>query len=152
MQARNFAKICGILFIAIGVLGFIPGIVTSPVTQPDPPMVVNLGYGYLAGLFPVNVLHNLVHLGVGFWGITSARSPKASLIYCQGLSIFYGLLAVLGLMPVAGTTMGLIPIFGNDVLLHLATAAIAGYYGFVVVPGATEAVQEEKRHSSTSMP
>lgn len=148
MEARNFAKISGILFLAIGVMGFIPGIVHAPITQPDPPLIVDAGYGYLMGLFPVNILHNVVHLLVGIWGLTSARSFKGALIYSQGLAIFYSVLAVMGLVPVLSTNAGLIPIFGNDVLLHLVTAAIAAYYGFVAVPNVTEAVKEDRQFTA----
>lgn len=148
MQARNFALISGILYIAIGILGFIPFAVSAPAIQPDPPLVVNAGYGYLMGLFPINFLHNLVHLGIGVWGITAYRSFKGALIYCQGLAILYSLLAVMGLLPVLSTTLGLIPIYGADVFLHLGTAAIAAYYGFVAVPDVSVAVQEEKQNRS----
>lgn len=143
MAARNFALISGILFVLIGVLGFIPGIVSAPDTIPDS-LAVTTGYGYLMGTFPVNILHNIVHLAVGAWGLTASRSFKGALFYCQGLTIFYGLLAVMGLVPVLGTSAGLIPIFGNDVLLHLGTAAIAAYYGFLAVPNAEAAVQESQ--------
>lgn len=144
MEARNFARICGILFILIGVLGFVPGIVSAAPTQPDPPLVVDIGYGYLMGLFPVNILHNFVHLGIGIWGLTSAGSFKKALIYCQGLAIFYSILAVMGLLPVLSTSLGFIPIFGHDVFLHLITAAVAAYYGFLKVPNVNAAVQEEQ--------
>lgn len=150
MQARNFALVSGVVFIAIGILGFIPGIVSAASIQPDPPLSVHIGYGYLMGLFPVNILHNLVHLGVGIWGITSARSFKGALVYSQGLAIFYSLLAVMGLIPVLSTTLGFIPIYGYDVLLHLGTAAIAAYYGFVAVPNVTAAVQEDNRRGLAS--
>lgn len=143
MEARNFARISGIFFLAIGILGFVPGIVSAAVSQPDPPLVVDAGYGYLMGLFPVNILHNVVHLTVGIWGVTSSRSYKGALVYSQGLAIFYSLLAVMGIIPVLSTTMGLIPIFGHDVLLHLITASIAAYYGFVAVPNVIEAVREQ---------
>src|SRR5919197_4720836 len=46
----------GIFYLAIGVLGFIPGI-TAASTQP--------GQGLLLGVFAVNMLHNIVHLAVG---------------------------------------------------------------------------------------
>lgn len=133
MAARNFALYSGIFFIAIGILGFIPGIVAPPITQADPPLLVNGGYGYLFGLFPVNWVHNLVHLAVGFWGYTSSRNSKSALLYCQGFAILYSLIAVLGILPIAGTTFGLMPIFGGNVLLNLVAAAIAAYYGFVAV-------------------
>lgn len=38
----------------------------------------------LFGLFPVNVLHNLVHLGLGVWGVAAARSWSAAKGYCIG--------------------------------------------------------------------
>ena len=145
MEARNFALISGVVFVAIGILGFIPVIVNPHVMQPDPDLVVSAGYGYLMGLFPVNILHNLVHLAIGLWGLSALRSFKDALFYCQGLAIFYSLLAVMGLIPALGTTLGLIPIFGNDVLLHLGTAAIAAYYGFVAVSGVDNAIQEERQ-------
>jgi hypothetical protein len=38
---------------------------------------------------------------------------------------------VLGLIPATSTTFGYIPIWGNDVWLHGAVAAVAAYFGFV---------------------
>lgn len=135
MTARNFALISGIFFIAIGILGFVPPFVSAPITETDPPLILNAGYGYLFGLFPVNWVHNLVHLAVGFWGFTSAREQKSALFYCQGFAILYSLIAVMGIIPGLGTTFGLMPIFGGNVLLNLLTAAIAAYFGFIKVSG-----------------
>ncbi|MBW4662304.1 MAG: DUF4383 domain-containing protein [Drouetiella hepatica Uher 2000/2452] len=131
MTAHKFALFSGIFFIAIGILGFIPGIVTSPTTQIDPPLILDGGYGYLFGLFPVNWLHNIVHLLVGYWGYTASRNYKSTLFYCQGFTILYSLIAVMGILPVAGTTFGLMPIFGGNVLLNLVAAAISAFYGFI---------------------
>jgi hypothetical protein len=134
MTSRNFALFSGIFFLAIGVLGFIPGIVTPAPTQPDPSLVINAGYGYLFGLFPTNIVHNIVHLAVGFWGLSSARDSKSALFYCQAFAILYSLIVVMGILPGAGTTFGLMPIFGGNVALNLVTAAIAAYYGFIADP------------------
>jgi hypothetical protein len=129
MGARYFALISSIIYIAIGIFGFIPGMVATPGTG-GPDVAVNAGYGYLLSTFPVNVLHNLVHLAVGIWGVASYRSYIQSRNYCRGLAIFYGILAVMGLLPVLNTMFGLIPIFGNDVWLHALTALIAAFFGF----------------------
>jgi hypothetical protein len=129
MGARYFALISGIIYVLIGLFGFIPGMVATPGTG-GPEVVLNEGYGYLLGTFPVNFLHNLVHLAVGAWGIASYPSYLRSRNYGRGLAIFYGILAIMGLLPVLNTTFGLIPIFGNDVWLHALTAAIAAYFGF----------------------
>src|SRR5512145_879437 len=73
MGTRTFALVIGIAFLAAGVLGFVPGAVHPP--HPGAPdLRVDGGYGYLLGLFPVNVLHNLVHLIVGVAGVASYRS------------------------------------------------------------------------------
>ncbi len=135
MTARNFALFSGIFFLVIGILGFIPAFVTAPLTETDPPLLFNGGYGNLFGLFPVNWLHNIVHLAVGFWGFTSSRDSKSALFYCQAFAILYSLIAVMGIVPALGTTFGLMPIFGGNVLLNLITAAIAAYIGFIKVSG-----------------
>lgn len=129
MGARYFALISGIVFLLIGIFGFIPGMVATPGAG-GPEVIVGAGYGYLLSTFPVNVLHNLVHLAVGAWGIWSYPSYIRSRNYSRGLAIFYGVLAVMGLLPVLNTTFGLIPIFGSDVWLHALTALIAAYFGY----------------------
>ncbi|MBD1909401.1 MULTISPECIES: DUF4383 domain-containing protein [unclassified Leptolyngbya] len=129
MGARNFALISGILYIIVGLSGFIPGMVATP-GPGGPDVAVGAGYGYLLSTFPVNILHNLVHLAVGIWGVSVFRSYVQSRNYSRGLAIFYGVLAIMGLLPVLNTTFGLIPIFGNDVWLHALTALIAAYFGF----------------------
>jgi hypothetical protein len=70
----------------------------------------------LLGLFPVNALHNVVHLLFGAWGLAASRSASAAAQYCTAGGAIYLVLAVLGL--VIPTTFGLIPIGGNDIWLH----------------------------------
>lgn len=129
MGARYFALISGVIYILIGLFGFIPGMVATPGSG-GPDVAVNAGYGYLLGTFPVNILHNIVHLAIGIWGLVAYRTYVQSRNYSRSLAIFYGVLAVMGLLPVLNTTFGLIPIFGNDVWLHALTALIAAYFGF----------------------
>jgi hypothetical protein len=130
-MTRYFALIAGIIYALVGLLGFVPGTHPMPATATPPDLAVDMGYGYLLGLFPINVLHNLVHLAIGIWGIVAYRSYAGSKTFARGLAIFYGLLAIMGLIPVLNTTFGLIPIFGNDVWLHAVTALLAAYFGFV---------------------
>ncbi len=129
MGVRYFALISGIVYLLIGIFGFVPGMVATPGTA-GPGVVAGTGYGYLLSAFPVNSLHNLVHIMVGIWGVISYRTYVQSRIYSRGLAIFYGILAIMGLLPVLNTVFGLIPIFGNDVWLHALTALIAAYFGF----------------------
>ncbi|WP_315787795.1 DUF4383 domain-containing protein [Fischerella sp. JS2] len=128
MRIRYFALIVGILFLLVGILGFIPGLRILP--QDAPLISVATGYGYLFSLFPINYLHNFVHLVVGLLGIAAFWSFKFSRLYAQGLAIFYALLAVMGAIPATNTTFGFIPIFGNNIWLHGLTALIAAYFGY----------------------
>jgi hypothetical protein len=129
MTVQTFALGIAILYILVGLLGFVPAAL-SPAPSGSPSLAVAAGYGYLLSLFPVNVLHNLVHLGIGLWGISAYRSVTSAGRFARGLAWFYGGLAVMGLVPVLNTTFGLIPIFGHDIWLHALTATIAAYYGW----------------------
>lgn len=130
MTTQRFALIYGIVFLLVGAAGFVPGL-TAPHTHPD--VQVTAGLGLLLGLFPVNVLHNLVHVLFGIWGLMAARSSGAAVAYARAVAVIYALLAVLGLVPAANlhTTLGLVPLYGNDVWLHVLLAAGAAYFGFL---------------------
>lgn len=130
MQTRYFALIFGIVYLLVGIAGFIPGLIT-PHTDATPNLTVDTLSGYLFGLFPVNILHTLVHLLIGLWGVVAYRSFSSSRTFAQTVAILFAVLTIMGLIPVLNTTFGLIPLFGHDVWLHALTALIAGYFGFM---------------------
>ena len=130
MNTRTFALIWGILFLGAGAGGFIPGL-WHPAPGHYPPLAVDSFYGDALGLFPVNILHNIVHLLFGVWGVLAYRSLSGAKAYARVVAIAYGLLIVLGLIPATNTLFGLVPIFGNDVWLHVILALPAAYFGFV---------------------
>jgi hypothetical protein len=140
MKTTTFALIFGIAYLAAGVLGLIPAAL-----QPPPPgaPTTSLGvlYGYLLGLFPVNVLHTALHLAIGLWGIAAWSGALGALTYARALAMLYGTLAVMGMVPGLNTVFGLIPLHGHDVWLHAGTAAIAAYFGW----RRHEAVAAERR-------
>jgi len=143
MATRYFALIVGIIYVLVGILGFIPGLLTTPTDAP--PLVVETLYGYLLGLFPVNILHTLVHLVLGIWGLAAYSNYPSARIYAQGLAIIYGILAIMGLIPGLNTTFGLIPLFSHDIWLHAVTALIAAYFGFVARRTPAEATVDRSR-------
>ena len=143
MSERNCALILGVLFTVLGIAGFFPSLVSLP--SPDiagaAPLSTNFGdayvkgFGYLFGLFPTNLMHNLIHLTVGLLGMAAAsKTVSGARLYNRFFAISYLLIAVMGLVPLANTTFGIMPIFGNNVWFNALTAAIAGYFAFVV-PG-----------------
>lgn len=127
MSIQTFARIFGIVFLVVGIGGFIPGL-----TQPHdhPGLTVEAASGMAFGLFPVNVLHNIVHILFGAWGLFAAGSFGGARTYARSVAIAYALLTVLGLIPATNTTFGLVPIYGHDIWLHALLAAIAAYFGF----------------------
>jgi hypothetical protein len=126
---RTFALIFGIVYMLVGILGFVPGLTSHHADMP--PITIDSFYGKILGLFPINVLHNVVHMAIGAWGILASRSVGGARLFGKGLAIFYGLLAILGLFPATNTLFGLVPIYGHDVWLHALSALIAAYFGFV---------------------
>lgn len=131
MKTRYFALVYGIVFLAVGIAGFIPGLLMP--SAADHVLAVDAMDGRLLGLFPVNILHNIVHILFGLWGIAAYRSWSAARVYARVVAVVYAILAVMGLVPVLNTTFGLIPLYGHDVWLHALLAAIAAYFGFAKV-------------------
>ncbi len=129
MSTRTFALIFGIVFLAVGALGFVPGLVHPAMGEHN--VTMTQGYGDLLGLFPVNMLHNVVHLLFGLWGIMAYRSLSGARMYFKAVAVIYALLTVLGLIPSMNTTFGMIPIYGNDVWLHAVLALVAAYFGWM---------------------
>jgi hypothetical protein len=132
MTPRQFSLLAGIAFVVIGVLGFVPGLTTAPHAG-DPSLAINTAHGRLFGLFPVNAVHNLVHLALGFFGLM-AYAQDIGVTYARAIAVVYGVLMVFGLLPGLSTLFGLAPIYGHDVWLHGFLAAVAAYFGWAAAP------------------
>ncbi len=130
MSTRTFALIWGIAFLIIGISGFIPGLTTPP-HPGHPDLAVDMYYGQALGLFPVNILHNIVHILFGVWGLLSYKSLGAAKGYAKAVAIIYAVLMVAGMIPNLNTMFGLVPLFGNDVWLHLILGLVAAYFGWM---------------------
>jgi hypothetical protein len=109
----------GIFYLAIGVLGFIPG-VTVATAQP--------GQGLLLGIFAVNALHNIVHLVAGAILVWAGLSRDLVVTVNKVMAVVFAALVVVSFVaPVAeGVAINL-----PDTLLHLVSAALTGYLGFM---------------------
>ena len=129
MAIGTLAMIFGVVFLAVGLIGF----AAAPPPVDAPPLIVEAGHGLMLNMFPVNILHNIVHLLFGALGLMAARGLLLSArAYFQFVAVIYGLLTVLGMIPATQTTFGLVPIHGNDVWLHAVIAAAAAVIGFAM--------------------
>jgi hypothetical protein len=141
IKTSTFALVFGIAYLAAGLMGLIPALLVPPPAD-APPTTFTLFYGYLLGLFPVNLLHSLVHMVIGVWGISAWSGRSSSVGFARSLAVLYGVLAVMGMIPMMSTTFGMAPMYGNDIWLHAATALVAAYFGWRE-PVTT---MEERRH------
>jgi len=129
MSTKAFALIIGIAFTLAGLIGMFPAALTPPPPE-APALRFDVLYGYLLGLFPVNLAHNLVHLVIGILGLAASSGERHARLYSRGLAVLYGALGVLGMLPGPNTLFGLLPLHGHDIWLHLGTAALAAYFGW----------------------
>lgn len=127
MSTRTFATIFGIVFLLAGIAGFVPQLL-QPAQGGE---MAGMEHMLLLGLFPVNTLHNVVHIVFGLWGLAASRSLGGSVMYARGVAVIYLVLAVCGLVPALDDGFGLVPLYGNDVWLHIALALPAAYFGWV---------------------
>lgn len=119
-RAQRAAQILGWAFLVVGLLGFF---FSRGSMEADTEMAPRL-----LGLFPVNLLHNLVHLGSGAWGVMAARSHGAAANYLRIFGVIYLLLVPLAL--VAPDTFGIMPIGSHDIWLHALLGLALVYFGF----------------------
>jgi hypothetical protein len=92
------ATLVGIGFLAVGVLGFLPG-VTTHVGQLE--FAGHTSDTRLLGVFEVSVLHNIVHLLFGVVGVAAGRSTSRSAQrFLLGGGVVYLLLSKANFVPV----------------------------------------------------
>jgi hypothetical protein len=137
VRTATFALLAGLAFLGAGLLGLVPAALQPPPAG-VPPTSFDMLYGYLLGLFPVNLAHTAVHLAIGAWGIAAWSGAASATGYARSLAVLYALLAVMGLVPGLQTVFGLLPLHGHDVWLHAVTAAIAAWFGWRRSPGEAE--------------
>jgi len=129
MKPSTFALTFGIVFLIAGLMGLVPLFLVPPPID-APPTNFTLLYGYLLGLFPVNLLHSLMNIVVGARGFSAWRGGSSPTRFARGIAILFGALAVMGMLPMLKTALGIMPLHGNDVWLHGISAVIAAYFGW----------------------
>jgi hypothetical protein len=107
---RLVAAVFGVIYLVAGIAGFF---LDSP----------------LFGLFPVNVLHDIVHVVLGailLWGMMNTAS---AIMANRWVGVLLLVLGVLGIF--VDNPLGLIPIGGNDIWLHLGSGIILAGASFM---------------------
>lgn len=135
---QRVATVSGIVFLVVAALGFAADAAGHP--------MMSMSTGMLLGLFPVNSLHNVVHMLFGLWGVWAGRSAGRSVAYALGSGAAYLVLAICGMFtPVL---LGMVPIGGYDVVLHLVlavTLASAGFWAMWFAPAPQQRAAQQPR-------
>jgi hypothetical protein len=84
----------GVVFLVVGILGFVPGITTH---YGDLSFAGHDSAAKLLGIFQVSILHNIVHLLFGVGGLVLAKTADGARTYFLGGGAVYLLLWVVGL-------------------------------------------------------
>ncbi|KAD4059696.1 DUF4383 domain-containing protein [Arthrobacter yangruifuii] len=120
-NAQKAAMVFGVVFLLIGALGFIPG------------ATINYGQLYfsgyaseaaLLGIFQVSVLHNVVHMLLGFAGLAMARRHSSARLYLLGAGVLYALLLIYGLLIPLDSDANFVPFNTADNWLHAVLAIV----------------------------
>lgn len=125
LTALTFA----IVFVVIGVLGFIPGITTDFAALG---MAGHESQAMLFGVFQVSVLHNVVHLALGLVGLWFAGFPRTAAGYLVWGGVIYAVIWVYGLFVGQDSTANFVPLNQADNWLHLVLAVAMIVLGVVL--------------------
>ena len=114
---KRVAMAFGVIYLAVGILGMLPFLGGTFGMTP----------ANLMNVFSINLLHNLVHVGLGIGGMAAAGSERNSRQYAQVVGIA---LMILGVIGISDPVHGVLPLGGVDIALHLLTGAVLAYFGF----------------------
>ena len=119
-MVRTAAILFGIVFLVVGVLGFVPAFTTDMGGMP-----------MLLGIFHVNTAHNIVHLASGaVFLLCGMAGAGASRTFFRIFGIVYAIVAILGFMNGDKPLLGLISSNMADTWLHVGLAAVMLIIGF----------------------
>jgi hypothetical protein len=113
---QKAALAVAVVFLLVGVLGFIPGVTT------DYSSMTFAGHhsdAKLLGVFEVSVLHNIVHLLFGLAGLAMARTVSGARTYLIGGGAIYLVLWLYGLIVGQDSGANFVPLNPADDWLHL---------------------------------
>jgi hypothetical protein len=113
---QKAALAVGIVFLAVGVLGFIPGITTNYNALA---IYSHESEALLLGVFQVSILHNIVHLLFGIAGLVLARTVSGARNYLVWGGVIYLVLFVYGLIVGQRSAANFVPVNTADDFLHL---------------------------------
>ncbi|MEV6596555.1 DUF4383 domain-containing protein [Actinoplanes sp. NPDC051346] len=112
---QTVALAVGVVFLLVGVLGFIPGVTTGYDAMT---FAGHESDAELLGVFQVSVLHNIVHLLFGAAGLAMARTAAMARLFLIGGGAIYLVLWLYGLIIDHASAANFVPVNTADDWLH----------------------------------
>ncbi|MFF5973360.1 DUF4383 domain-containing protein [Streptomyces sp. NPDC012769] len=112
---RTAALLVGLVFLVVGVLGFVPGVTTN---YDSMTFAEHHSGAELFGIFQVSVLHNIVHLLFGVAGIAMSRTAPTARTFLVGGGLIYLALWLYGLLIDLDSDANFVPVNSPDNWLH----------------------------------
>lgn len=128
---RLTALIVGIVFLLVGLMGFIPGLTTN---YDQMQFAGHHSEAHLFGLFQVSILHNLVHLAFGVAGVAMARTAAAARLFLIVGGAIYLVLWLYGLVIDYDSAANFVPLNDADNWLHLGLGVGMIALGLILAP------------------
>jgi Domain of unknown function (DUF4383) len=114
---QSAAMLVGLVFLLIGILGFIPGITSN---YDELKFAGHNSDAQLLGIFDTSILHNIVHLLYGVAGLALARTYEGARNFLLGGGVIYLALFVYGAIWGADESgANWIPVNWADNILHV---------------------------------
>lgn len=131
---KGTALLIGVIFLIVGVLGFVPGITTN---YDEMELAGHESRSELLGVFQVSILHNVVHLLFGVAGLVMARTITTARLFLVGGGLIYLVLWLYGVLIDRGQDENFVPVNDADNWLHLALGVVMVVLGLVIGRGRT---------------
>ncbi len=125
------AAAVGAVFLLVGILGFVPGVVSH---HDHLEFAGHESGAELLGLFQVSILHNIVHLLFGVAGLALARTAGGSFAFLVGGGLIYLLLWIYGLLVDHDSNANFVPLNDADNWLHLGLGVAMLAVGLLLKP------------------
>jgi hypothetical protein len=124
ITAESLAGLVGLVFVILGVVGFIPGVVQH---YDELRWWMNGSGAQLFGVFQTSILRNLVYLGFGAVGLLAARTALTARAYLSGGGILSFTLGIYGLLIDRFSSSNIVPLDRADDWLHIGLGVTMVY-------------------------
>ncbi len=130
MYIQFGVRLLGVVYVALGILGFLPFDFINPY-HPE-----GIGVRYLLNQVAINPLHNVIHLAIGLTALYAARNLRDAQLWGKLWGTTLLLLFAVGMaqaalegFPPDQLLLGLVPLNSPAHILHLVSGGIALYLG-----------------------